>query len=223
MTERWRHYIIEGVRAAGGPVPFALSQWAFLFPVFLAIRRILPDGGKVLDVGCGAGIFTALLAHHGYDVVGIDEDPEVVAFAGEMLDFFRSSARVEQGSAFDLRRHHGQFDLVYSFGVVEHFDPDVTVRLLEEQARCSPVVLVTVPTRFTCYAAPVTDERLYRRRALDRLLRRAGLRIRESFIYGDVPTAPARNLERLLPAILYRRLKHACTYGMAICSVGERR
>ncbi|MGH7408564.1 MAG: class I SAM-dependent methyltransferase [Candidatus Methylomirabilales bacterium] len=223
MTERWKSYVTQGVQAAGGPIPFALSQWTFLFPIFLAIRTALPSGGKVLDVGCGAGTFTALLAHHGFQVVGVDEDPDIVAYAGEMVEYFRSHARVEQASAFDLSRYHGRFDLVYSLGVVEHFEPEVTVQLIREQARCARVVLVAVPTRFTRYTGPVTDERLYRRRQVGLLVRRAGLRVRELFIYGEVPSRVARNLERLLPGVIYRRMKHIYTYGMGICCVGERR
>jgi len=222
MTERWRDYVTQGVQAAGGPIPFALSQWTFLFPIFSAIRRALPSGGKVLDVGCGAGIFTALLAHHGFEVVGVDEDPDIVAYAREMVEYLRSPARVEQASAFDLSRYHGQFDLVYSLGVVEHFKQEVTVQLIREQARCARVVLVAVPTRFTRYTGPVTDERLYRRRQLGVLVCRAGVRVRELFIYGEVPSRVARNLERLLPGVIYRRMKHIYTYGMGICCVGKR-
>lgn len=223
MTERWKTYVTQGIQAAGGPVPFALSQWAFLFPIFLAIRRALPLGGKVLDVGCGAGIFTALLAHHGFQVVGVDDDPEIVDYAREMVEYFHSPAQVEHLSAFDLAPHHGRFDLVYSLGLVEHFERAVTVRLIAEQARCGRLVLVAVPTRFTRYAAPVTDERLYRRRQVSELVCGAGLRVKESFVYGEVPTAVAKNLERFLPGAMFRRAKHVWTYGMGICCVGERR
>jgi SAM-dependent methyltransferase len=223
MTERWRSYIVRGVEGAGGTVPFALSQWAFLSPVFMAIRRALPTGGRVLDVGCGAGIFGALLSHHGFDVVGIDEDPDVVLLAREMVDFFRAVAQVEHGGAFDLSRYHDAFDLVYSLGVVEHFEREVTVQLIREQARCAPIVLVAVPSRFTRHAGRVTDERLYTRTQVCALVRQAGLRVRESFVYGDVPTNLARNLERALPKGAYRGLRHFLTYGMGICCVGQRR
>lgn len=223
MTERWKRYITEGIEAAGGPVPFALTHWAYLDPIHQAMRRALPYGGKVLDVGCGAGIFTALLAHHGFEAVGIDEDPDIVAYAKEMVAYLRSPARIEQGEAFDLAMYAGQFDLVYSVGVVEHFEPSVTVRLIEEQARCGHFVLVAVPTQHTRYAAPVTDERLYRRCQVNALVRRAGLRVRESFVFGDLPTRLAVNLQRCLPKVLYRGLRHFWTYGMSICCVGEGR
>ena len=223
MTERWQDYVTKGVQVAGGPIPFALRQWTFLLPIVSAIQRTLPSGGKVLDVGCGAGIFTALLAHHGFQIVGVDEDPEIVAYAKEMVDYFRSPARVEQGSGFDLSRHYGQFDLVFSLGVVEHFEPVETIRLIQEQTRCGRFVLVAVPTRFTWYAAPITDERLYRRGQVSTLVRKAGVRVKESFVYGEVPSGLARNMGGLLPKVIYRAMQHLCTYAMGICCIGERR
>ncbi len=221
MTERWKNYIEGGIDAAGGPIPFALTQWTFLLPVFATMHRTIPNGAKVLDVGCGAAIFTALLAHHGFDIVGIDEDSDIVAYAQEMVEYFRSPARVEQGDVFDLSSYYGKFDLVYSLGVLEHYEADVTVDLIREQARCARFVLVSVPTRFTCYAAPVTDERLYRRKQVSDLIRRAGLQVRESFVYGDVPTRFALNLERFLPKLLHRGIRYFLSYGMGICCLGE--
>ncbi len=222
LSERWSSYIKEGLANAGNPVVFALTQWSFLFPVFLAICRSVPRGGRVLDAGCGAGIFTALLAHHGFEVTGVDQDPEIVAIARDMAEYFRSAATIETADVFDLSRFHGRFDLVFSLGVVEHFEPETTVRLLQEQARCASVVLAAVPTRFTRYASPVTDERLYRRGQMCRLMSEAGLQVRESFVYGDVPTRAARNLERLLPGAAHRIVRNWFTYGMGICCVGVR-
>ncbi len=222
MSERWKAYIVEGVERGGGPVLFALTQWTFLFPVFLAIRRALPSGGRVLDVGCGAGIFSSLLAHHGYDVTGVDEDPDIVQYARETIGYWRSPARAEQASASDLTRYHGRFDLAYSLGVVEHADADGTVALLREQFRCAPIVLAAVPSRYTRYAAPATDERLYSRRQFDDLMRRAGGRVRESFVYGDVPTRLTRYSKGLLPGALDRAWRQWFTYGMGICCIAER-
>lgn len=222
MSERWREYVGRGIEAAGGPIPFALTQWMFLFPVFLAIRRARPEGGRLLDVGCGAGVFTALLAHHGYAATGIDDDEDIVAAARDTVRYFRSSASIERASAFDLQAFHSRFDLVFSLGVVEHFDADVTVALLVEQLRCAPAVLTVVPTRYTAASGKVTDERLYNRRQVEALMRRAGGRVTESFVFGEVPSRLRRNAERVLPGIVDRRLQHLLTWGMGVCVVGER-
>jgi len=222
MTPRWKEFIAKGVAAAGGPIPFALSQWTFLLPVYAAIRAAAPAGSRILDVGTGAGIFAALVAHHGYDVVGVDEDPDIVEYAGEMAAFLRSPVRIERADAFDLTKFHNRFDLVFSLGVVEHFDRPDTVRLILEQARCAPRVLVAVPTSFTRHAGSITDERTYSRAELARIVRDAGLRVTKSFAYGDVPGETGLALSRLLPKVGYRALQHFCGYSMGVCALGVR-
>ncbi|HTI39456.1 MAG TPA: class I SAM-dependent methyltransferase [Vicinamibacterales bacterium] len=222
MSDRWTDYIRGGIDQAGGPVPFALSQWSFLAPITAAIARHCPVRGRLLDVGCGAGIYPSLLAHFGYQVAGIDEEPRIVALAREMADYFRAPAAFEQGSAFDLGPSHGKFDLVYSLGVVEHFDADVTVTLIQEQARCAPVVLIVIPTRHTRFAAPPTDERFYSRRQFEGLVAKTGLRIRESFVFGDLPTPAAVAAARLLPKVINRPVRYLLTYGMGLCCVAAR-
>jgi len=221
MSERWQEFVTGYVDRAGGPVPFALHQWEFLRPVYGAIRRVLPTGGRVLDVGCGAGIFTALLAHHGYEVTGVDNDEGIVRYAAEMIDYLRAPAQVECADAFDLAAYHGRFDLVYSLGVVEHFDPDVTVALLREQARCAPRVLTVVPTAYTRYSAEVTDERLYRRGDVARMLRQAGLAVRESFVVGDVPTFLGGVMRKGVPPVVREPVERIASYGMGVCCLAE--
>lgn len=219
MSDRWTAYIRGGIERAGGPIPFALNQWSFLAPISAAIARHAPTGGRLLDVGCGAGIYSSLLAHHGYQVTGIDEEPRIVELARETAQYFRAPAVFEQGSAFDLRAWHDKFDLVYSLGVVEHFDADVTAQLIEEQARCAPRVLVAIPTRHTRHAAPPSDERFYSRRQFEQLLASTGLRLQESFVYGDLPTPAALAAGRLLPKVITRPIRHLFTYGMGLCCV----
>jgi 2-polyprenyl-3-methyl-5-hydroxy-6-metoxy-1,4-benzoquinol methylase len=222
MSDRWTEYIRGGIERAGGPMPFALNQWSFLAPITAAIGRHTRKGGRLLDVGCGAGIYSSLLAHHGYAVTGVDEEPRIVALAGEMAEYFRAPTVFEQGSAFDLHRWHGQFDLAYSLGVVEHFDADVTVKLIEEQSRCAPVVVVVVPTRHTRFASPPTDERFYSRPEFEQVVARTGLVIKESFVYGDLPTPAAVAAGRLLPKVINRPIRHLFTYGMGLCCVAAR-
>jgi hypothetical protein len=49
----------------------------------------------------------------------------------------------------------------------------------------------------------------------------AGIDVIESFVYGEVPTLMARNLERCLPGIIYRQIKQLFSYGMGICCAGR--
>lgn len=203
-------------------MPFALSQWTFLLPIYSAIRATVAPGARILDVGTGAGIFSALLAHHGFDVVGVDHDPEIVEYARAMTTYLRSPARIELSDAFDLAPYHDRFDLVFSLGVVEHFDRADTIRLIAEQTRCAAQVLVAIPTSFTRYSGPITDERLYTRRQLDQMVREAGLAVRKSFAYGDVPNKVGVAASRFLPRVGYRALQQWCGYSMGIAALGVR-
>jgi SAM-dependent methyltransferase len=40
-----------------------------------------PEDGTILDVGCGGGLWSLRLAHHGYRVIGIDRHPGIIAAA----------------------------------------------------------------------------------------------------------------------------------------------
>ena len=76
-----------------------------------ATLGLLPDvaGKRVLDAGCGPGVYTEWLVEQGADVVGIDVSPEMVTQARRRLD---GKARIEQA---DLDKDLGRFD-------DDHFD-----------------------------------------------------------------------------------------------------
>jgi SAM-dependent methyltransferase len=51
-------------------------------------RRVLPwhGHGRLLDFGCGSGVFLQNMAHHGWRVLGLDPSPRAVAFIGRELN-----------------------------------------------------------------------------------------------------------------------------------------
>jgi SAM-dependent methyltransferase len=76
---------------------------------------------SILDAGCGTGRVAAELAGRGYDVVGIDRDPSMIATARNLapgVDF-----RVVDVAGADLGR---TFDLVLMAGNVPLFTPEGT-------------------------------------------------------------------------------------------------
>jgi SAM-dependent methyltransferase len=118
FSQRWRETF--------GRVDQAITDGEVAF-----LRRVLPlpEFRRLLDVPCAFGRHMTLLAEHGYDVVGVDNDPGVVAEARAAgLD-----ARVG-----DMRRLEGvgAFDAVVcmwaSFG---YFDDEENAHTLREFAR----------------------------------------------------------------------------------------
>lgn len=93
----------------------------------LRARLEVPDlrGKRFLDIGSGSGLFSLAARRMGAAVHSFDYDPQSVACATELRRrYFPDDPewRVEEGSALDrdYLRSLGQFDIVYSWGVLHH-------------------------------------------------------------------------------------------------------
>jgi ubiquinone/menaquinone biosynthesis C-methylase UbiE len=74
-------------------------------------------GDKILDVGCGKGIFLAEAKRWGLACYGIDISEKALSMAKQMTDAYYICADVEQGIFYP----DGFFDYVTCLGVWEHF------------------------------------------------------------------------------------------------------
>jgi SAM-dependent methyltransferase len=84
---------------------------------FVAAR--LPKGSRVLDLACGIGYGSQLLAKAGHRVIGIDASPEAIAYAEEY--YSHPNVSYECHAAEDLHADEfGTFDAVVSFETIEH-------------------------------------------------------------------------------------------------------
>lgn len=74
----------------------------------------LPEGSRILDVGCGTGGMHLLLHRYG-NVIGIDASPLALSFASR-----RELAKLARASLPRLPFRDGAFDLVTVFDVLYH-------------------------------------------------------------------------------------------------------
>ena len=86
------------------------------------------DRGRLLDVGCGNGRFLAQMRKLGWEVVGVEPDPEAVRIAKE-----RFGLEVFQGTLEEAGFPDNSFDAITMNHVIEHV-PD-PIRLLAECRR----------------------------------------------------------------------------------------
>lgn len=222
MSDRWWGYFEEQLNS-GHWLATAISHWQFMQPLYGAIQASLPTGGRILNVGCGLGFSEDYFAALGYYCTGVDNESRVIELAREVASSLKVAPRFELGDAFNLSMYHGQYDLAYSTGVLEHFDRDVTIKLLQEQARCAELVLISIPTGLTKYTGSITDERIYPMHELKNIVKDAGLDVVRSFGFGDVSaTALHLAVKRVLPYGLYRIFQNH-GYGYSIAVVGRRR
>jgi len=82
----------------------------------------LPDGGRILDLGCAQGDFLAFAAERGYAVVGVDLNPALAERARER------GFTVHTGDLRDVAGALGPtFDAVTLWDVIEHVDDPAAV------------------------------------------------------------------------------------------------
>lgn len=222
MSTRWQEYFSREGRQYHSLLEQAAAHWSYHQLLYYQIRRLVKPGARILDIGCGLGYSVVYLQQCGYQVTGLDNDDTILAQAREQAAYFRSEARFEKAEAADLSKYHDKYDLVYSVGVVEHFERKVTVDLIREQAKCAPVVMTVLPSRFTRYAGQITDEHIYSVGQIRKILVDAGLAVTGSFGFGDVYAPLHVWIKRILPYGLYRLLQDKLSYAMDIGCIGRK-
>lgn len=91
------------------------------------------EGKRVLEIGCGSGVHTRLLAAAGANVTAVDLTPTAVELTTQRLTLAGLLADVREADAESLPFEDAAFDFVWSWGVIHHSsDAD---RALTEIAR----------------------------------------------------------------------------------------
>lgn len=92
------------------------------------------------EFGCGGGAQLVPLAAHGHRVVGVDVSPEVLGRCREYADRVeralgrRLDVKMREGDFFAMAREE-TFDVVFNFGVIEHFLDDAQRRTAWQKMR----------------------------------------------------------------------------------------
>jgi SAM-dependent methyltransferase len=223
MSERWQSYFKLYGAFDQNWLSTAVAHWGFHETLYGMIARHCPAPGRILDVGSGPGWSEFYLSSMGYEVTGVDNEPTLVDLAKKRAELLGVSAKFAVADAFDLSAYYSKFDLAYSCGVLEHFDREVTVRLLREQALCATHVLIEIPTRYTVYTGGITDERIYSVNELAKIVEDAGLRVVARFGYGDLAATRMHVfLRRVLPRVVWRWLQNR-GYAYSIAVIGARK
>ena len=90
-------------------------------PAVVALVEAGAISGRVLDVGCGTGEHTILLARAGYDVLGVDGAPTAVEQARRNAADQGVDARFEVADALDLGESPG-YDTIVDSALFHIFD-----------------------------------------------------------------------------------------------------
>ncbi|GAA4210455.1 hypothetical protein GCM10022252_78300 [Streptosporangium oxazolinicum] len=175
------------------------------------------QGRRLLDFGCGTGLFLRLAERRGFDAVGVDLSPGSVAAANERL----TGARAYLGSPQDVPRvAAGGFDVITLWSVLAHLPRpiDDLGRLRALLAPGGVLLVLTVNAaslRLKAYGSGwngFTRNQLmfYSAETMPALLRRTGFAgVAFTPFYGDTVEASTTRL----PERLSRRLRRTVEIG----------
>ncbi len=137
MTEQLKHLPYELPDACA-----AFETGTIYRTIIKAVRKHLPAGARILDIGCGRGELISMLSQNGYAVSGCDSDEECV----------KLSSRYGEAVLLDVREispeHFGQkFDCVIMSHLLEHVDnPRET--LIRAAGLTDNLLIVSVPNPY---------------------------------------------------------------------------
>jgi ubiquinone/menaquinone biosynthesis C-methylase UbiE len=115
-------------------------------------EHFLPDGGTVLDLGCGNGRVALALAARGFRVEGIDISPSMVEDARTAAAAAGVDARFRVGDAVSLPHDENELDgVVFACNGIAHLTRDGKIQCLVELQRVlrpGGVALLSLRTPF---------------------------------------------------------------------------
>ncbi len=103
-------------------------------------------GERIVEVGCGSGVFADAMAKRGARVVCVDANPDAVAYVSRT--FVRDGLEVRHGYLDELALPDASFDAATALEVVEHVYLDQVRQLLADLKRILKPggrLLVTTP------------------------------------------------------------------------------
>ena len=139
------------MRDISGWTEFLDSQFFNLFDhslilreLIIQIRRVANPPSTVIEVGCGSGLTSVLLASMRYRVTAVDANAQLVEKVKRFEATFSNLISI-QADMFRMEFKDKTFDIAFSQGVLEHYYDENIVRALLEQRRIAQVVVIDVP------------------------------------------------------------------------------
>lgn len=141
-NEEWgKHYNISSLNNVVNMI-----NEDFVQPWAEELLRIIPEGAKCLEVGCGTGISTLWLAKNGRKTFALDYTQESVELVNAAAARLNLNVTVFQCDATrDIPFQIGEFDYIFQSGLLEHFETAEQIDLLKNWGKYGRNMISMIP------------------------------------------------------------------------------
>ena len=140
------------------------------------------QGKRVLEIGCGIGSDAEEFVKHGAEYVGIDISSESISMCRQRFDILGLQGEFYVHNSDHGLTNFGEFDLVYSYGVLHHYP-----NIIRSVNHISQVVKMHGEFRFMVYAKNSWKYAMIQK-GLDQFEAQAGCPYADAFTHEDVKT-----------------------------------
>jgi len=168
--ERTQNEILHGeyIREHGEEIwnwssPAGKMRWArrcLLFTEFLGHHK-----SRVLEIGCGTGLFTKELARTDNTIVAIDISDALIMKAKERVSSLNVNFTV--GNAYETKFKSGSFDFIVGSSALHHLEVDTALKEFSRILKSGGRMMFTEPNMMNPQVALIKNVPFIKRRAGD--------------------------------------------------------
>ncbi len=150
-------------------------------PLIDRIKKYTPVGGTIAEWGSGTGVISAHLDLEGYNCTSIELSEDMIKLQSEIVKRVRASTNIVQGDIRSFKLHQ-KADTSFNNGVLEHFDEEEIICIIENIMDSSNTFVFGVPTFFN-HGNLNGDERLWTYWKWKRIVEKANCDVLEAFSF----------------------------------------
>ena len=176
QSEKWINHFDRNVKI--------FTYFHAYYDMLIKITK-LTQGNRVLEIGAGSGLSSIALKDYGLNITSLDISPDVIQHILINQRSFRMFFPLICCDMFHLPFRANMFNMVYSQGVLEHFDENDVIKSLREQARVGQRVLIDVPSdKAKGSEDAFGDERYWNWRKWQGLIQQSNLKVLRKYGWG---------------------------------------
>lgn len=156
--------------------------------LFETIKHHSSNKSRILEAGCGTSSISIYLSKLGYSVDCIDNNENMLSLAKTMNQRVNGHANYLLGDICNMPFNDKSYDIVFSHGVLEHFNDSQKIDIIAEGLRVADKYIISVPTIWDISNNLLGDEQLWTVTRWKRLFSKHRFNILE--VKKSFPTTP---------------------------------